>query len=150
MPWMIKDLVNSFRQDPETIYHRFIHTLSEEFTTKPLQIFENVCFGPSKSSSASADSSQHRKSWRRVMLRRYLDGLAMVNRKRTSLSKLTCSCLDCSQKCDEAWNTLPVHWPRPSAQDPQAATQEVSACVICFDGPRNFLCVPCGHRGCCE
>jgi hypothetical protein len=150
MPSMVKELVNSFRQDQEAVYDMFIGILTEELSDRPLEIFRRICFGSQKSTSPSAASHRlHNNRERSTSRRRPSQPALLIFAKRLQQISYV-SCRECYQRFRASWTRSLTHRPLSTAQKFQAPTRKVSECAICFDGQRDFLLVPCGHRGCCE
>jgi hypothetical protein len=140
-----------FRQDQDAVYDAFIDLLSEEYSEKPLYMFRYICFGSQKLASSSADSHHLNNNWEGSRSRRrrlYRARLAEILLIYVQISYVSCD--ECYQRFRASWNSLSAHRRLPPAQNFQAPTREVSECAICFDGQRDFLLVPCGHRSCFE
>ncbi|CAF1541454.1 unnamed protein product [Adineta ricciae] len=140
---MVKDLVISFRQDQEGIYDMFTELLNEEFQRKPSEILRRVCFCSKNSTPLPYTSHFPDINWGRSKVR-----WQQLTRRRLILGFT--SCTECEERFDASWSRLISNHPSSTSQNSQISTKGMSECAICFDGRRDFLFVPCGHRGCCE
>ncbi|CAF0985136.1 unnamed protein product [Adineta steineri] len=153
MSSMIKDLVTIFRQDQYAVYDMFAVLLNEQFSEKSPMIFRRICFHPLKPASPLGgslrlDNDQRHTLSRRLLYQQSLAELFLKSVKATINGFGSCD--ECQEKLHASWNRL-LSIPRPPpAQISQVAVEEVQGCAICFDGLRNFLLIPCGHRGYCE
>jgi hypothetical protein len=156
LPDLVVEQMNAFRQDPEATYYLFTDLLlSNQFSEQPLEIFSRICFCGSNLTSASVDSDGLWNDLEHQTRRSRLDLITMT--RSLLLSSLPQSsahtwatCRKCVRKLSAAWTRLSIHPTSPLVHIDSPFSSEVSNCAICFDDQRNFLFIPCGHRGFCE
>jgi hypothetical protein len=156
LPHLVIERMNAFRQDPEATYYLFTDLLlSNQLSEQPLEIFSHICFCGSNSTSALVDSdglwndSEHqtrRSRLGRITITRRL----LLSSLPQSSAHRWVACWKCYRKLDAAWNRLSINPTSPAAHVHSPPAREVPACAICFNGQRDFLFIPCGHRGFCE
>lgn len=156
LPKIVRELMFGFRQDPETIYHKFINLFIRWCRERPIEIFCRICFCASSSSTLSFDSNrtQNNSSPNR---RRRRQGDLLIMQYRLMTRRLdsddcdSVECQTCYQKLYNAWDK-PLISTSHSTTTPTAsqADRDASKCAKCSDDTHDSLLVPPGYRGFCD
>ncbi len=134
---MTKDLINALRKDQMSIISMFVKFLKQEDIPNLRWLFKQVCFCPLTSSQTKASPDTSDKSEKPIKKS------ALMFYSRVFIQRLL-SRFECTACCQRFNEELRRQDTQQSAE-PKNATD----CAICFDGERDFIFVPCGHRGCC-
>ncbi|CAF2568521.1 unnamed protein product [Rotaria sp. Silwood2] len=152
LSYRVREQMNAFREDPEATYYLFTDLLlSSQFSEEPLEIFRRVCFCGSCSTSTFVGSNAFEHHTRRFQLSpiTLVRNLLLISSSQSNGSDWV-ACSKCYRKLDAAWNRFSTSRSPPFAHTSLLPPKEVPDCSICFDGKRDFLFIPCGHRGFCE
>ena len=145
----VRELMNTFRQEPKAIYSVFIHLITRWGFEEHSSISSCVCFCPPHkiSSPINSDFAPYRSPTISAMrvgtkrLRLFLNTSSKFGRSRCSI---------CKQQISGAWSQLFSSTPSPTTSPFSLLSSETPDCAICFESKRDFLFIPCGHRGFCE
>ena len=151
----IKESMNAFQQDPKAIYSAFINVLTGFFLEKPNDIFSLICFCTGSTTSASLSSNRLSNTSTPIQMRRQqmVKQLTQYMIVRFRFPSSYCPWIACRVCCGElatAWDEWSLLTRSSTASSFAPLPRETSDCAICFEGNRDFLFTPCGHRGFCE
>lgn len=139
---LTKELTNALRQDRMNIIDRFIKFLRQQDNVRPRWLFRRICFCPSNSPPTPAGLEAADMIAGAHPAAMILNGASLIRRR--LIFNLLNKRLECNTCYQKFYNELN----RQDAQ-PIGDAKNSTECVICFDGERDFIFVPCGHRGFC-
>ena len=157
----IKDLMNAFQQEPNAIYSAFTDLFTGrycfsmqdtemrvEFSPK-LPIFSAICFCRPSKISISRDSNPTQQSAKGIERKFRRSFIVIIRLARLAMSSGS-RCQICEEKLTtELWQSL-NSTPSSTAFSFSPLSRETPDCTICCERKRDFLFIPCGHRGFCE
>lgn len=151
---MVKDLRICFQEDPKKMYCKFIDLFRNCKNIKPTRIFRNVCFCSEQQGS--------------LLLMELYEMVALLERQLKSadtwkdhLQRVIAEVFSnwSPVKCETCYEQLVIACEiscrsstsdYPNIQSNSEPFKEQPECTICYEENRNFLLIPCGHRGFCE
>ncbi|CAF1365018.1 unnamed protein product [Adineta ricciae] len=157
---MVRERMLAFRQNPKTIIWMFTDLFRDCQENNLSEVFRHVCFCAPKSAAILSPLSSQEQSIlaaeRRFLVRKRIlqQQLRMMNRfllqGRFGFGK----CAICWHELNDAWTLTPAVASAlsttSSSPPPPQVSRVQTECAICFREERDFLFVPCGHRGFCE
>ncbi|CAF3394617.1 unnamed protein product [Rotaria sp. Silwood2] len=155
-PTLVIERMNAFRQDPEATYYIFTDLLlNNQFSEERLEIFSHICFCGLNLTSTSLHSDDVWNDPEHQTRRSQLGPITLI--RNLLLSSVPQSnvytwvaCRKCYRKLDAAWSRLSINSISSPPQKRSLLFTQTFECAICFEGQRDFLFIPCGHRGSCE
>lgn len=152
---MVRELMISFGQNSETIYHAFVDLFRGWCQGRPIEIFYRICFCTSSSSASLCDTNHIQSNLSSQRKPRGKFGLSarqyrlMAKHRHPNDSNL-CECPTCFQKLNDSWDQSNNSTSTSTTEVSSQTDKNILECAICYDNPRDFLFIPCGHRGFCE
>ena len=138
---LTKDLTNTLRQDRMNIVGKLIKLLKKQDIARPRWLLRRICFCSSTSSQTQAVPNAFDRIEGPYPAHTFVRTGFLQRRLLSNLLVNRLECSTCYQRFNEELrrqDTQPIDESKRSVE-----------CAICFDGERDFIFVPCGHRGFC-
>ena len=129
----VQELTVTFGQQAQAMYHEFISLFRDCRGDNLSEIFNRTCFCEKKPARFS-----------NLVLRRQRPIISFIR-----IMQMRKVCATCYEELAQLWQQAEFNAVLPDAISTRQIVINQSRCVICYCDERDFLFLPCGHRGFC-